>query len=268
MTDDANRPFLEKIPTFGEIKSSAINTWMNYLEMGAGKEDIPELIRISTDTSLFAKDNTDPASWAPVHAWRALAQLRASEAAQPLSALFDAQTDNEWVFREIPWVFILLGPSAFTVLKTYMDDASHSEDGRSMAIECASRIGQAYPNMQEEVIKTLEHHLRKFREQSPFLNSCLILELSNMKSADSWWIIKQVFESGRYEKQISGNEMIVQLKLGLKKKEQVPYLDPTMVTRKPVAKAVVPQKTNPSEEKNKAKNRRKQSSKSRSRNRK
>ena len=268
MTNDNATDIPESILTLGEIKSSAVNTWLDYQSLGYKIEHVTELIRYSTDPTLFESDNSEPASWAPIHAWRALGQLRAVEAAEPLTALFHEQASNEWVFREIPLIFTLFGPKALPTLESYLDDPDHSEDGKSVAIECISKIGQAYPTSKDEVISTLEHHLRKYREQSPYINSCLIFELSNLKSADSWWIMKQVFESGRYEKDISGNETIVQIKLGLKKPEQLPFLNTSLSSSTQKRRQTILNNSPATDQKNKDKKKRKQASKSRQRNRK
>jgi hypothetical protein len=59
-----------------------------YAALGIGQEHIPDLIRMATDRSLHQAMIDSDEVWAPVHAWRALSQLRAREAIEPLVGLF------------------------------------------------------------------------------------------------------------------------------------------------------------------------------------
>src|SRR5579864_7878643 len=53
-----------------------------------------------------------------VHAWRALGQLRAVEAVEPLLELFDRLEDDDWVHEELPAVFGLIGPARICICTT------------------------------------------------------------------------------------------------------------------------------------------------------
>src|SRR3954469_3717202 len=59
--------------------------WPDYADdLGLTPGHVPELIRLACDATLHAADGESLAVWAPTHAWRALGQLRALEAAAPL----------------------------------------------------------------------------------------------------------------------------------------------------------------------------------------
>ena len=270
MTDKTERTIPESFYTFGEIPTAEVVKWRDYLSLGVTQEHIPDLIRICTDLSLYDKDDSDPAAWAPVHAWRALGQLKAVDAAAPLTVLFHQQADNEWVFRDIPQVYVLIGPKALPALKAYIDDPTHSEDGLSVAFECMSKIAQANPINREVIASIFEYRLREYEKQFPFINSCLILELCNMKSYTSWPVIREALQSGRIDYQICGNDIIIQIRLGLLRPDLFPYMD-SIVAGKGRRRPTPPvQKAAPAEEKpeDKEKKRRKLAGKSRQRNRK
>ena len=69
--------------------------------MGLGEADIAELIRMATDERLNNADGNSPEVWAPVHAWRTLAQLRAVVAVEPLLGLLGKE--YEWVEIDFPY---------------------------------------------------------------------------------------------------------------------------------------------------------------------
>src|SRR5688500_14994100 len=85
-------------------------TWPDYRNLGLEERHVPALIRMATDPVLYAGAERDPARWAPVHAWRALGQLRATAAAEPLLALLERESEGLWVYDEVPAVLGMIGP--------------------------------------------------------------------------------------------------------------------------------------------------------------
>ena len=73
--------------------------------LGLTSEHIPALIRMATDEELNWANADSLEVWAPVHAWRALGQLHAEEAIEPLMRLFHEHDDSDWVGEELPIVY-------------------------------------------------------------------------------------------------------------------------------------------------------------------
>ncbi len=75
-------------------------------------EHIPALIETATTCSDASAD--DSAVYAQIHAWRALAQLRAVEAVQPLLEVQEEldERNDDWYLEEFHLVFGLIGPPA------------------------------------------------------------------------------------------------------------------------------------------------------------
>src|SRR4051812_4928460 len=103
-------PPLDKLLTLGEPALTQLDgtaDWLDYpQEFDLGPEQIPELIRLATDADLRMQTEDEIASWAPVYAWRALGQLRAESAIEPLLGPLD-YTDDEWATDELPQVYAL-----------------------------------------------------------------------------------------------------------------------------------------------------------------
>ncbi len=115
MEQDRNaryQPPVERLLTYGESDRITPNEWPDYRELGIGPEHVSELIQMATDEALNEADPESPEVWAPLHAWRALGQLHAVEAVEPLLELFDRLEDDDWVHEELPAVFGLIGPRA------------------------------------------------------------------------------------------------------------------------------------------------------------
>jgi hypothetical protein len=78
---------VSELLTFGDC--SKIGAWPDYLALGLGPQHIPDLIRMALDEELHLADPNSLDVWSPVHAWRALGQLRAEPAVEPLAGLLD-----------------------------------------------------------------------------------------------------------------------------------------------------------------------------------
>jgi hypothetical protein len=77
--------------------------WPDYsAEFGIGHEHVGALIGIACDSALHHGDPNSSAVWAPVHAWRALGQLRAEASVEPLLALLKALEYDDAVDLEVP----------------------------------------------------------------------------------------------------------------------------------------------------------------------
>ena len=66
--------------------------WPDYPALGLRMEHVPDLIRMTLDDELHGADSDSREVWAPLHAWRALGQLRAESAIKPLTQHPDART--------------------------------------------------------------------------------------------------------------------------------------------------------------------------------
>lgn len=64
---------------------------------------------------------------APPHAWRALGQLRAEAAIQPLLGLLrlTGEEDDDWVAMDLPKALGQIGPSAIAPVSAFLNDSTH-----------------------------------------------------------------------------------------------------------------------------------------------
>src|SRR6516165_8330230 len=97
---------VDKLLILGKPESVVAQYWPNYLELGLSQDHIPELIRLATDLELRdpeseeKSEEEDPDFWAPVHAIRALGQLHAEAAVEPLVNLLAELKVDEWMLEE------------------------------------------------------------------------------------------------------------------------------------------------------------------------
>ena len=215
------QPPVDKLLTYGESDLMTPDKWPDYRELGIGPEHIPDLIRMATDEELNEADMESSEVWAPTHAWRALGQLRAVEAVEPLLGIFDRLEYDDWAIEELPEVFGMIGPAALPTLAEYIADLSHTDTSRISAISGIKNIGKRWPDARGESIALLEERLKRFEENEPDVNGFLVLALVELGATEAAPIIERAFDEDYVDPMIMGDWDDVQVELGLKSAEEV-----------------------------------------------
>jgi len=219
---------VDKLLTLGEPDIFSAE-WKDYLALGIGPEQIPDLIRLALDNELrydHLDDDVEDelegeqelAFWGPLHAIRALGQLHAEAAIEPLLPLFDIadKGDDEWVMEDLPAVYGMIGPAALPMLAAFIDDSSHELYATSYASNAIVAIGEKHPETRAECIAAISHALEKYEENDYELNGLLISDLLNLKAVEMAPLIEKAFEADRVDEFVVGDWDDVQVRLGLK----------------------------------------------------
>lgn len=223
MEQDRNaryQPPVERLLTYGESDRITPDDWPDYRELGLGPEHVPDLIQMATDEALNEADAESTEVWAPLHAWRALGQLHAVEAVEPLLELFDRLEEDDWVHEELPVVFGLIGPAALPALAAYLADLSHTDSSRISAITSMEKIGKKWPDARGEALAMLEERLEQFEENEPDVNAFLVEALVELGAKEAAPLIERAFAQGYVDPMVMGDWEDVQVELGLKSAEE------------------------------------------------
>jgi len=223
-------PPVDKLLTLGKAEPVISDNWPNYLELGLGPEHIPDLIRMVTDHEIRSiepkeGEEEEPEFWAPIHAVRALGQLHAEAAIEPLIQLLTVQVDDEWMQEELRFVFGLIGPAAIPALAAYLADTSHELYPRGYAAHGLEEIGNWHPESRSEVIAALSKQLESFEENDYELNGFLISGLSRLKAVEALPLIERAFAADRVDEFVIGLDDVL-VELGLKEREEIQIQDP------------------------------------------
>ncbi len=215
------QPPVKRLLTYGESNRITPEEWPDYRELGIGPEHVPELIQMATDEELNVAAAESTEVWAPVHAWRALGQLRAVAAVEPLLELFDRLEDDDWVHEELPAVFGLIGPAALPALAAYLADLSHTDSSRISTITGIEKIGKRWPDARAEALAILTERLERFEENEPDVNAFLVEALVELGAKEAAPLIERAFAEGYVDPMVMGDWDDVQVELGLKSAEEV-----------------------------------------------
>ncbi|HEY0603651.1 MAG TPA: hypothetical protein VGD58_12105 [Herpetosiphonaceae bacterium] len=212
-------PTVAKLLTIGDAHNQE---WPNYLDLGLRAEHIPELISLATDAKLFWSESEGREVWAPIHAWRTLGQLRATEAIEPLIPMFHELEDSDWSGEELPEVFGMIGREAIPALARYLSDTTHVMWPRLTAAHALERIAANDPSARAEVMAALTQPLEQYATNDPELNAFLISYLIDIKAVEAAPLMERIFADDRAELSIQGDWEDVQIALGLRTERETP----------------------------------------------
>lgn len=207
------QPPVERLLTCGEPDRAASQGWSDYRDLGIGPEQIPELIRMAADEELSQAPEGSLEVWAPLHAWRALGQLRAVEAIEPLLALLVRLEEDDWAREEIPEVLGRIGTAALPVLAVCFADRSSTVSARIAVIMSVEQVGQQQPEARADVQALLEGWLERFAENHPEVNAFLVDALVELGAKESAPLIRRAFAAGRVDMVLRGDWEDVQIDL-------------------------------------------------------
>jgi hypothetical protein len=206
---------LDRLSALGECEFH--QDWLDCQAVGIGPEMIPDLIDIALDDELHDAPSESSLIWAPVHAWRALAGLRAAEAVEPLTRLLQRtdEPDDDWVLDEIPLVFGKIGPPGIPVLTRYLNDATNGQFARIACIHGLQEIATNYPDVRDEIVAILSDQLKLFEKNDSSINGFLISHMLDLKAVEAAPLMERAFAADCVDLTIAGDWEDIQVALGL-----------------------------------------------------
>ncbi len=221
-------PPVDALLTYRTLETGKSPEYPNYAELGIGRQDIPELIRMATDRQLTSEEADDLEFAAPVYAIHILEEFHAEEAIEPLVSLFD-DIDDDWIQSELLSFYTAIGPVAIPTIRAYLVDPFHSNEYEvGFAASALGRIGVTYPEALTECIEAIAQRLSAYKAEDYGLNAFLIIELVELKAVEKAPLIEQVFAADAVEKSIAGDWEDVQVDLGLKEQRETPPTYPSI----------------------------------------
>ena len=211
--DHNYQPPLDKLLVLGEV--TLREEWLDYEQQGLRAEHIPALVQMATDRKLHRADSQSTEVWAPVHAWRALGQLRAVEAVEPLLEQLHRFEDDDWMHEEVPVIAGMVGQPAIVPLKAFLANHRHSVYPRVAAAHGLVEVAQRYGEHWTECVESLTDQLRLFPQNNPTLNGFLISFLIDLNAGESAAEMEMAFVAEKVDLSIVGDWEDAQIALGL-----------------------------------------------------
>lgn len=208
-----------------ELGRPELGNWEDYSQYGIGPEHIPDLIRMLRDPGAD-EDHADedeeedkPHYYAYIHAWRALGQLKAEAAIEPLLEMIaeDDAADNfdDWIVEEVPEVLGMIGPPALAPTAERLLEMHFRPSAPSSFARVLEEIGNDHPETRPQVISHLVAFLDRARQNDTAQNGFIISSLIDLKAVEAWPAIERAFVSGSVDPTIAGDVDRVKFQLGL-----------------------------------------------------
>jgi hypothetical protein len=190
--------------------------WIDYPSKGLRREHAADLIRMATDPALLDGREEDLRAWGPLHAWRALGQIGAVEAVEPLLQLLRRieENDDDSVGEELPKVFGLIGITALELLKQFASDEQNDTFARVAAAEGIKYIGLGSAH-RVPCAATLAELLERSGTTDVTLNALLVVYLVELRAKQHVDVIDRAFSAGRVDTQMCGKLSHIRAELGL-----------------------------------------------------
>jgi hypothetical protein len=203
----------------GEADWDSGAEWPDYpASFGLDQQHVGALIRMACDAELHDGDATTNAVWAPLHAWRALGQLRAEASVQPLLALLKMRDDDDAIDLEFPIVFGMIGAAAIPHLAGFLCDRANSTNAAITALSALCEIAERYPDCRGTCIDVLVQTLRRDADADATVNGFAVSRLLDLKAVEAIEAIRDAFRRNVVAQYVAGDLEDVEIELGLREK--------------------------------------------------
>ena len=214
---------VRRLLSIGEARSYDPSDWPDYrARFGLEREHIDDLIRMACDAGLNQAESTSSEVWAPMHAWRALGQMRAKEAVAPLLAFLKTAEDDEAAAEELPAVFGMIGQAAIRPISEFLSDRSNPEAAVSTALIGIKEIAARHPECRAECIGILVRMLESQAEMQPSIGGFAVSALIELQAVEAIDAIRDAFRRDAVDISIAGDAEDVEIALGLRARRATP----------------------------------------------
>ncbi len=208
---------VQRLLSIGEARSYNPPDWPDYrARFGLEREHIGDLIRMACDAGLNQAESTSSEVWAPMHAWRALGQMRAEEAVVPLLAFLRTAEDDEAAAEELPAVFGMIGQAAIRPISEFLSDRSNPEAAVSTALIGIKEIAARHPECRSECVGILVRMLEPQAEMDPLIGGLAVSALIDLRAVEAIDAIRDAFRRDAVDISIAGDVEDVEIALGLR----------------------------------------------------
>lgn len=176
--------------------------------LALGPEHVPDLLTI-LGLWLSAPEGFPPddSAFAPVHAWRALGQLRAEECVRPLLAIMnplDREADD-WFVQDFPAVLGAIGAPALEPATAYLRDSRNRPGSRGCAADGLTEIAKRHPECAERAISALVDQMARWEDTDPFLNASVVAALVKLRVWQAADVIEEAYAARRVDAALAGS---------------------------------------------------------------
>jgi hypothetical protein len=216
---------VNRLLAFGEPVD---DDWMDYRALDISDEHVPALIELLLDERLawpeYTKGEVDAKYSAHLHAWRALGQLGAETAVEPLLRRLALEADSDVANEDIPRALGMIGPAALGPVRDALPRAAREpEPWTAVALSQALKeIVSLHPHTRDEAVAAITAQLQSWRDQDFYINTFLISNLVDLNAVEAAPVIEAAMAGRVVDTSVTGDWEDVQVELGLLAERSTP----------------------------------------------
>ena len=189
-------------------------------QLGLTAADVPDLLTIARQWAEpfdWPEDENDVSGYAPVHAWRGLAQLGSTEAIGLLLEMLEPleTIGDDWFPDEFPHALAWIGPASMAPLRDYLADERHGVYPRVCAAGGLRELAKRHEELRGEVVKALGEALSRFEQADETFNGLIISDLLDLKATEAAELIERAHAADAVDTTVCGNWETVRKELGV-----------------------------------------------------
>ncbi|MCA9979955.1 MAG: hypothetical protein KDD89_03965 [Anaerolineales bacterium] len=178
--------------------------WPDYVaQFGLTEADVPALQALMLDEGLNLGDPESEEVWVPLHAWRALSQLPADN---KFEAFYDllllaVENDDDWGKSDFNRLMASCGPDVIHDLKHKLEtlDLTYDSPEALIIIETLGYIGNSLPEIRDQAVAILAHHLLSYKEQNRTINGFLVMSLMKLGVREMYPLIEAAYMDNKLD---------------------------------------------------------------------
>jgi HEAT repeat protein len=177
----------------------SVHDWKDYRSVLPPEElDEAYLLALLSDESFNDEPTESPLPWVPLHAWRALAQLHATSAIEPMVRIASSPDDSH-AYGDFTKFSAEIGESAIAPLQAILADRSRPELQRTVAAKGLGGIGcQATGATRAGIVESLMDQIRN-NPGDGWINGTAVAALVAMDERTVGPEVLQMYKEGRIQ---------------------------------------------------------------------
>jgi hypothetical protein len=208
--------------------------WLNYKsDFGIGIEHEADLIRLATDGVLRATSRKEHKAWGPIHATRALGQMRSSRAVPALLHALRENIESSPTPQEIGYVLAAVGDLAMEILSDFLVSLPEAADVEIAIVLAMGEVASFEPSLKQVCIENVRSILRSRTtisteasiDESSVVCSFAVAILLQMKAASCYREILEAHRLGIVDCTFCGDIEDVEIRLGMRTERTSPRLE-------------------------------------------
>lgn len=203
------QPPVSKLLEIGDKGADLLDDyeWDYVGEYGLTQDDIPALIEMVLDEDLLLNGEDIDKYSATTHAMKALAQLQATQAIDPLIALGQDLDKRGLLYNAMYFqdhfgpVIGKIGPAALPGLKKALaeSDGSESDKFQVELAQALTTVPKEHPEARDEVVAIAIEQLQNYNQNTYGANAELIRGLATLGATEAMPLIEEAYKADRVD---------------------------------------------------------------------